>query len=343
MAGTIFGLGLSQQFDLIGDFLSGGLLSIFEVGSTTPVDVYQDTALTVLHPFPIVLDAYGRVPAFWVADGSYRARLTDAADVSIFDVDNILAIGPSDGGGGGGGGGSTVDPNALLATMDVIWSPRDGTRTGFVRCNGRTIGSSSSGATERAAADCEDLFEALWNALANAQAAVSTGRGANAAADFAANKTIALPDLRGRAPFGLDDMGGARANRITDDTIVDADTPGVSGGEETHLLTLDESPGHGHAITAQATSSNGAHTHFTVNGDSATGTLSAANSVVDARNSGDFNNYILSGGATTPTLGLSSSNGAHTHTVTGGTDNAGGDGDHNNMPPALLGSFYMKL
>jgi hypothetical protein len=61
-------------------------------------------------------------------------------------------------------------------------------------------------------ADTSALFLYLWGADANL--AVSGGRGGSAAADYAANKTIALPDWRGRALAGLDDMGNSAAGRL---------------------------------------------------------------------------------------------------------------------------------
>jgi hypothetical protein len=88
-----------------------------------------------------------------------------------------------------------------------------GILTGFVRCNGRTIGSAVSGATERSNADTSALFSYLWGADANL--AVSGGRGASAAADFAANKTLTLPDCRGRTIAGLADMGNSAASWLT--------------------------------------------------------------------------------------------------------------------------------
>ena len=74
---------------------------------------------------------------------------------------------------------------------------------GWVLATGGTIGNASSGATARANSDTQNLFILLWNAISNTYAAVSGGRGASAAADFAANKTITLPDLRGRVSAGL--------------------------------------------------------------------------------------------------------------------------------------------
>lgn len=45
--------------------------------------------------------------------------------------------------------------------------------------------------------------------------------------------TFGLPDLRGRAPFGKDDMGGSAANRVTNATSgITATNLGAAGGDE---------------------------------------------------------------------------------------------------------------
>lgn len=72
---------------------------------------------------------------------------------------------------------------------------------GWILTNG-TIGNAASGATNRANADTLDLYTLIWGSFANAEAAVSTGRGANAAADYAANKTIAVPSAMERVIAG---------------------------------------------------------------------------------------------------------------------------------------------
>ena len=72
--------------------------------------------------------------------------------------------------------------------------------SGYVMSDGLTIGSSASGATSRANADTFSLFSLLWNSISNAylniqdSAGVNTTRGANAAADFAANKRMPVPN-----------------------------------------------------------------------------------------------------------------------------------------------------
>lgn len=121
--------------------------------------------------------------------------------------------------------------------------------SGWVLLDGKTIGSASSGATNRANADTQTLFELLWNSMANAEAPVSSGRGASAAADFAANKTITIPDARGRVVAGKDDMGGTTASRLTSGgSGITGTTLGVAGGTQTHTLTTTEMPAHTHSI-----------------------------------------------------------------------------------------------
>jgi microcystin-dependent protein len=208
MAGSI-SLSLSQQFDELGEPLNGGLLYFFAAGTTTPQSAYQDVALTLPYPNPIELDSAGRVPAFYLADGQIKIRLANAAGVTQVAADNLLVIGASS----GSGSPPTVDATTVLATGDVKARYGTGTLTGFVRLNGRTVGSATSGATERANADCEDLFLHLYAADTNLS--VSGGRGASAAADWAANKNIALPDFRHRVPAGLGDMGSSNVGLFT--------------------------------------------------------------------------------------------------------------------------------
>lgn len=182
-------------------------------GTTSPMTVYADAGEASAHPHPVVADSNGRWPNIFVpytlsydvlVQNEFNVELTYTQEIPNPDpVELTVEVPPPD----PGDPPEELPASVLLATGMTHWEPIQVTKIGFVRCNGRTIGNGVSGGTERANADCEALFAYLWNAMANAQAAVSGGRGASPAADFTAGKTIALPDLRGALPIGLDNMG----------------------------------------------------------------------------------------------------------------------------------------
>ena len=61
--------------------------------------------------------------------------------------------------------------------------------------------------------------------------------------------TFNVPDLRGRAVAGQDDMGGTSANRLTNQSGgLNGDTLGATGGAETHTLTTAQIPSHSHSM-----------------------------------------------------------------------------------------------
>ena len=237
MAGTI-PLSMTQQVDEFGAPLAGGHLYIIQAGTvSTPQNGFQDSALTLPWPNPIILSASGRIPQFFLADGSIKIRLTDVNGVEILVADGIIVTGASS----GGGGGSPVDATTILATGDLKVRYGTGVLSGFVRCNARTIGSATSGGSERSNADAQALFEYLWNTDANL--VVSSGRGASSIADWTANKTIALPDWRGRALAALDDMGNSAAGRLTATYFGTAATVlGAAGGAESKVVVTANLP-----------------------------------------------------------------------------------------------------
>jgi hypothetical protein len=102
-----------------------------------------------------------------------------------------------------------------------------------------TIGNGASGASIRAAADCQNLYAHMWT-LPNAYAPVTGGRGASALADFNAGKPIGGFDLRGMVRLTADNQGGTAAGRAPGFTI------GVNGGEPSHTLQNSEMPPHNH-------------------------------------------------------------------------------------------------
>jgi hypothetical protein len=251
MASGTIPLSLSQQFDNSTHLpLAAGKLFTIQAGTTsTPQNAYQDSALTLPYPNPLTLDAGGRIPQLFFADGSIKIRLENSLGVQQVVQDNILVIGPSSGGGGGG----TVDPTTILATGDVKVSYTTSTIPGWVRMNGRTIGSATSGATERANSDTQALFQFLWASDANL--AVSGGRGASAAADWSANKTIALPDARNRAIAGLGDMGNSDAGLFSGVTFSSGTgtTLGATLGAAKNMMALANLPNYSPTVNGNGT------------------------------------------------------------------------------------------
>lgn len=182
--------------------------------------------------------------------------------------------------------------------------------TGWVLASGRTIGNASSAATERANADTSLLFTFLWTNLSNTVCPVSSGRGVSAAADYAANKTITLPDLRGRAFFGLDDLGGTAASRVTTaGSSVDGTTLGASGGTQNQTLAASQIPDLGISVSPS------------------TSMARITGSTVTVGTGSSFNVYTSA--AIVPATQTVSYSSGSTPVVT--------------LPPAFLGAYIIKL
>lgn len=320
-AGTVPGFSLTPQFDLTGKVAPGCRLYVIQAGTvSTPQNAYQDSALTLALPNPMICDASGRLSQWFVADGVIKLRLTDKNGIQIFVGDNLMVVGPSSGGGGGGG---TVDPTTILATGDFKQAYGTSVLSGFVRCNGRTIGNATSGATERANADTSALFAFLWQNDPNL--AVSGGRGANAAADYAASKTIALPDCRGRVIAGLADMGNSAASWLTSTYF---------GATPTTLGAVSATTDHTALATANLPP-------YTPSGSVSTVVASTATQIQSTSNGGQgaFATNSVAGaiGNLAGILGITLSS-SFTGTAQGGTS-----APFSNIPPTILTTIYIKL
>lgn len=315
MSGIWYG-SRSQQHDLNGKPLPGARAYFTLGGTTTPIVVYQDSGLTVPHSNPVLADGFGRFPVVYLdeADGFYNVRVQTKAGVNLYSDVGIPIIGPTEG-GGGGGGGTPVDPNALYKTGDIKIAFFSGVLTGFVRANGRTIGTSISGASELANSDAEQLYYHCWNNATDTVCPVIGGRGASAAADWSANKPLTLPNARGAAIIGLDNMGNTAAGRVAAATSL-----GWFGGAENHTLTIEQMPSHDHQLSQEP------HQHGWGN--------SAQPFTVDA--TGNFGGFTQ--GGPNPT-------GLKTEFATIDISMAarGGGLPHNNLQPSFAVSIYLKL
>lgn len=305
-----------------GDPYAGMRAFFFDAETSTPRVVYRDGNLNIAHDQPILANAAGAFPAVFLPPGAYRQRVEKPDGSLFFDDDNIntpIFTEPD-------GGGGDTDPTLLMQTGMLIDRYGTGTMTGWVRANGRTIGNASSGATERANADCENLFAYLWTQDGNL--VVSGGRGGSAAGDWAAGKQIALPDLRLIPRAGLGDMGATVSTRIDmiDPDPTDLVTLGKVVGDFEVGLEIDNLPSHTHT---GSTNGAGSHSH-TLN--MFTGGGAGSRSIPVSTEPG--RPYISS---TDPVNAV----GDHSHSFT--TAASGNNEDHANVSPMILVSVHIKL
>ncbi|TPN58634.1 hypothetical protein FJ976_01620 [Mesorhizobium sp. B1-1-9] len=320
--------GLSPWIDPNGDPYSGLKAFFYDSGTLTPLVTYTTAGLSTPNPFPVPADSAGQFPPIFLPEQiQYHLRIQTAGGVTLRDIDNISApttVVPDPPSGG-------TATEFLLQTGHLISAWRASTPDGFVRCNGRTIGNATSGATERANADTSALFQFLWTEDANL--AVSGGRGATAVGDYAASKTIALPDLRGRALFGLDGMGGASAGRIIngDTTGGSSNVLGGVGGENRHALITAELAAHGHSVTV----ADPGHNHN--NG--------VFNRLLKPPYVGSLTGNDQDGSGTEQAVGTGDGAAILSNTtgITAVANNTGSGTAHNNMPPFAQVQFFIKL
>jgi hypothetical protein len=127
-------------------------------------------------------------------------------------------------------------PASPFSTGDAKLTLKAVADAGWVLMNDGTIGDATSGASTRANVDCLDLFTLIWTTISDTWAPVTGGRGASAAADWAAHKKIALTRQLGRT-LGIAGVGSGLTSRVLGSYV----------GEETHVQSVGEMPSHGHS------------------------------------------------------------------------------------------------
>ncbi len=226
-----------------------------------------------------------------------------------------------------------LSASGVITTGGVQWRPAADVLSGWVVSNGLTIGNASSNATGLAGAMTSALFAYLWNTFSNTQCPIYTSggapttRGANAAADYAANKAIATFPMQGIKLGGVDTMGGGATTFYSNVPVVsgNATTPGSVLGANLHTLITNELAAHIHANTL----TDPTHFHdFRPNHNSNSDTGWGKYTTGSDADEGTLNSY-----PTNPAL-------------TGITINnvsAGGGAAHNNTDRTMVGYWYMKL
>lgn len=192
-------------------------------------------------------------------------------------------------------GALTVGGAASVASLLVggapMWSPGDikltaraAPETGWLWCDGALVSRTT--------------YATLFSAIGTAYGA---GDGTT---------TFGVPDLRGRAAFGRDDMGGSAAGRIVNagpgNPGISGTTLGAAGGADRQALTVGQMPVHGHGTSAATT--------------------------LVYRFGGDGNRADLAAGTVW----------AGSNTFPWSTDDAGAGEPHAQMPPTLICNYVIK-
>ena len=192
-----------------------------------------------------------------------------------------------------------VSPSSFSLPAGLVFPYAGATApTGYLLCYGQTLGNASSGATE-----ANDNYQALFDV-------VKTAYGNSGSEVFGNGDTVTLPDLRGRVVAGQDDMGGASANNLTNQSGgLNGDTLGATGGAETHTLTTAQLPSHTHG----------------------SGSLSGSGGITLGSNTGGVN------------TGAGAAVNAATITISGSTGSAfTGPGAHNNVQPTIILNYIIS-
>jgi microcystin-dependent protein len=242
--------------------------------------------------------AYRAGQEFWFINGA--AANTDVATANMGP--GVLNVRKGDGSialGGGDMPASTLIGLRHDGTQFILIHPVSGIPTGSVF---PFAGSSAPGGYLLCAGQAvsRTTYAALFTLLSTTY---GVGDGST---------TFNLPDLRGRAPFGKDDMDGSAANRITNSggSGIDGTDLGADGGSE--LMHQ-----HSHSVT------DSGHSH---NINPVRGTTLGGGQWVQPANSASAGTFDA--GTSSATTGISIAN-------TGG-------GSSQNMPPAIILNYIIK-
>lgn len=356
-----------------------GQASTYNVGPSTPI-----AALAAGNTYVVYVDNAGAVQVSTLdADGLWSGTLPGDSVLLglVYEVEGAWTIhnlplalgrGQPNGVPSLDGNGRLPSAQAGMPTGAVIPFAAAAAPAGWLLCNGAEV----------SRATYAILFAVIGETYGN-------GDGST---------TFNLPDLRGRAVIGLDNLGGTPANRVTGAW---ADSLGGAAGAETHTLTQGEMPAHTHGDGSLAAASDGNHSHTAdgtltaaSNGNhahTADGTLTSASNgghshtlratsveanhqdptgdilangkagaetyhdgpasddmhsssiTSDGAHTHDVTGSTNSAGAHTHDVtGSTNTAGAHTHDVTGATGSTGGGAAHNNMQPSLALSMIIK-
>lgn len=268
--------------------IAGPAFSGTATGSLTNLNLITPIFSTITNSGTLTLPAgadtlVGRATTDTLTNKTLTSPTINSATIASPTITSPTITSPTVTTATGTGAPALINTSDTWSTGDVKLTLKTSADSGWVLMNDGTIGSATSGATTRANADTSTLYTLIWTNCVDQWCAVTGGRGASAAADFAANKPLALPKTLGRALAGygtgvVSAAGGDAGVDITADTFtVDSNnTKWITGMPVVFTLTSGTITG--------LTSGN---TYYIIR-DSAT-TVQLASSLANAQNGTNIN------------------------------------------------------
>ena len=223
------------EFDANGNPFVGAQLFFYVTGTTTPLNTYSDVSLSVPNPNPVVADADGRF-------GSIFLGTTQAYKIALYgpNPDPSIPSTPASPQGvqqwtedpcGPAAGGANVNSAGIIGEVRMFAGGTLSIPAQWYLCYGQAVSRTT--------------YSAAFGVLGTA---FGSGDGST---------TFNLPDIRGRALAGLDNMGGTAASRLTAGVSgIPATTLGGAGGGQisqadtlTAISTVTD-PGHSHTTSS---------------------------------------------------------------------------------------------
>ena len=215
-----------QFFDANGNPLAGGKVYTYAAGTTTPIVTYTDSTGATNNTNPIILDSRGETNIWLTPGTNYKFKLTDASDVQVWVVDNIL--GPP----GAAAGTVTSVAIAAPALFTVSGSPVTSSGTLTLAYSGTALPVANGGT-------------GLTTTPANGELLIGNGTGYTKAT-LTAGSNVTITNASGGITIAAAGGGGGV-------TSVTATSPIASSGGATPNITFSVSPG----TTGNVLTSNG--------------------------------------------------------------------------------------
>lgn len=237
---------VQQFFSNSGTLLVGGQLFLYAAGTDTPQAAYTDSSGETALPNPIILNARGEVAPS--ATGTSCGLWLDPT------LSYKFVLAPAN---------DTNPPTDAIWTVDQVVSPQTAILAALAQyeatVGGVPIGSMTAygGATAPAG-----WLLCFGQAISRTQYALLFAIIGTAYGPGDGSTTFNLPDKRGRASIGADNMGGTPAGRVTQGVSgILATSVGQAGGSQnaqadtlTAATTINISdPGHVHGSSAPTT------------------------------------------------------------------------------------------